>query len=347
MEAGLAVHRPTRRGRRARPYLSTPPASDRRVAEQTPLVSKGLLESNVKYKIRKRTTTGSIHIKLKVLPTNFGLLNCQSTKQKTTILNDWIVDNKLDIAVLTETWLTGTEFDKTIISEICPLGYRCVHVPRKDRRGGGIAIILKKGYKTNIKPSNTYNTFEHMIVLTEFDLLLEVVYLENNIVIVGDFNYDWVGQKHHSTKQKLPSILENLDLTQQVCEPTHVSGSTLNYVISRNDEKTVIASSVVTVEYVSNHCAVLCKLQIEKPKEHWSEVKYRRINKIKNDVFSKDLTSIVNNLSTAGHEDRVKLYFSSLRSILDQHAPVQKRLLLIIPHRPWYTEKITQAKKEK
>ena len=34
------------------------------------------------------------------------------------------------------------------------------------------------------------------------------------------------------------------------------------------DEKTVIASSVVTGEYVSDHCAVLCKIQIEKPKAH-------------------------------------------------------------------------------
>ena len=208
-------------------HICQHPRHQRGGREQTPLVSKGLQGNNVKNKIRKPTTTGSIHIKLKVLPTNFGLLNCQSIKQNTTILNDWIVDNKLDIAVLTETWLTGTEVDKTIISEICPLGYTCVHVPRKDRRGGGIAIILKKGYKTNIKPSNTYSTFEHMIVsivsanlctitlmvlyrpqipactfprattpkdfLTEFDLLLEVVSLENNILIVGDFNYDWVG----------------------------------------------------------------------------------------------------------------------------------------------------------
>ena len=67
-------------------------------------------------------------------------------------------------AVLTETWLTGTEFDKTIISIICPLGFTCVHVPRKDRRGWDIAIILKKGYKTNIQTGNTYNTFDHMIV---------------------------------------------------------------------------------------------------------------------------------------------------------------------------------------
>ena len=94
--------------------------------------------------------------------------------------------------------------------------------------------------------------------------MLEIVYLENNILIVGDFNYDWVGQKHHSTKHKLPSILESLDLTQQVCEPTHVSGSTLDYVISRYDEKTMIASSVVTGEYVYDHCAVLCKLPIKK-----------------------------------------------------------------------------------
>ena len=39
--------------------------------------------------------------------------------------------------------------------------------------------------------------------LTEFDSLLEVVSLENNILRVGDFNYDRVGQKHHSTKQKI------------------------------------------------------------------------------------------------------------------------------------------------
>ena len=84
----------------------------------------------------------------------------------------------------------------------------------------------------------------------------------------------------------------------------------------------------------------LCKFQIGKPKEHWSEVKYRKINKIKNDVFSKDLTLIVNNLATAGHEDRVELYFSSLRNILDQHAPVQNRLLPIRPHSPWYTDEI-------
>ena len=95
--------------------------------------------------------------------------------------------------------------------------------------------------------------------------------------------------------------------------PPQVSGST---------EKTGIASSVVTGEYVSDHCAVLCKLQIKKPKEHWSEVKYR-------------------------HADRVKLYLSSLRSILDQHAPVQKKLLPIRPHSPWYTDEITQAKKER
>ena len=45
-------------------------------------------------------------------------------------------------------------------------------------------------------------------------------------------------------------------------------------MISRNDEKTVIAASVFTGENVSNHCDVLRKLQIEKPKEHWAEVKY-------------------------------------------------------------------------
>ena len=32
---------------------------------------------------------------------------------------------------------------------------------------------------------------------------------------------------------------------------------------------------------------VTYKLQIKKPKEHWSELKYRKINKIKTDFFFK------------------------------------------------------------
>ena len=55
--------------------------------------------------------------------------------------------------------------------------------------------------------------------------------------------------------------------------------------------------------------------------------------------------SMLNNLS--GHEHRVKLYFSSLRSIFDHHAPVQKRLLPIRTHSSWYEDEITQAKKER
>ena len=79
----------------------------------------------------------------------------------------------------------------------------------------------------------------------EFDSLLEVVCFENNILIVGSLNYDWVGQKHHSIKQKLQSIQESLDLTQQVCEPTHFNASTLDYVISLGDEEMAIASFVI------------------------------------------------------------------------------------------------------
>ena len=108
-----------------------------------------------------------------------------------------------------------------------------------------------------------------------------------------------------------------------------------------------VSSSVAIGECISDHCAVLCKLQIGRPKEPWAEVKYRKIGKINNDKFAKDITSKIGTSGTDCDGDLVKLYFSSLRSVLDQHAPVKRRLLPVRRHSPWYTDDITEAKKER
>ncbi|KAK3087899.1 hypothetical protein FSP39_012275 [Pinctada imbricata] len=47
---------------------------------------------------------------------------------------------------ITETWL-GSDIDKGVLSELVPDTHAIYHVPRKDRKGGGVALILNKSFQ--------------------------------------------------------------------------------------------------------------------------------------------------------------------------------------------------------
>ena len=67
-------------------------------------------------------------------------VNCRSVKNKALSICDLIVSNRVDIMAITETWL-GSDVDNIVMSELVPNGYDIYHVPRKTRKGGGVALI--------------------------------------------------------------------------------------------------------------------------------------------------------------------------------------------------------------
>ena len=70
-------------------------------------------------------------------------LNAQSVRTSTHDIRDLIVDEKLDILFLTETWLYSSG-DESCVADFTPTGYTTKSFPRKGRKGGGIAIVSKK-----------------------------------------------------------------------------------------------------------------------------------------------------------------------------------------------------------
>ncbi|ELT92853.1 hypothetical protein CAPTEDRAFT_190539 [Capitella teleta] len=72
--------------------------------------------------------------------TRMCLVNAQSVCNKALQLHDLVLDNDLDLCVITETWLKGDARDNTIVAELTPPGFKLVHRPRQGR-GGGVAII--------------------------------------------------------------------------------------------------------------------------------------------------------------------------------------------------------------
>ena len=145
-----------------------------------------------------------------------ALVNIQSVGNKTYEIREYINDNRLDIFMLTETWL-GT-YDSAKIKEMTPDTHTFMHVPREEGRGGGVGIFISNSFtkmrkdrvpKTDnfelMQVSCMYGGKKLIFILVyrspssngvrfrdEFSLYLESLNVVGSEVFVcGDFNF-WV-----------------------------------------------------------------------------------------------------------------------------------------------------------
>ena len=80
---------------------------------------------------------------------------------------DYLLDHDIDIATITETWLTSERNSVTAV--IGNYGYKLLHTYRNDRGGGGVAILYKSWLKIKpIKQKLTVETFEYLCCTVEF-----------------------------------------------------------------------------------------------------------------------------------------------------------------------------------
>ena len=169
------------------------------------------------------------------------------------------------------------------------------HIPRSTgHRGGGIGILYKTcldiRVADNCQPTNVkYNTFEHAQHLLnmnskrtriitiyhpppsttnglttaqfffEFAMFLEhLISLSEQIVIVGDVNLHLDNTSNNQTREFL-ELLDTLNLSQLVNQPTHRLGHTLDCIITEQDANLVIDICVYT-PWISDHSLVAFKL---------------------------------------------------------------------------------------
>lgn len=81
------------------------------------------------------------------------------------VVKDFAVDNDVDILALTETWLRPGNIDDIDVGTLCPTGYRLLHVPRSQGRGGGgVGVLFKDTLDVNTSVTDSFETFEFMDV---------------------------------------------------------------------------------------------------------------------------------------------------------------------------------------
>ena len=129
-----------------------------------------------------------------------ALVNIQSVGNKTYEIRDYINDNKLDVFVLTETWLNINDSAK--IREMTPDTHTFLHVPRDDKRGGGVGIFISNSF-SKIKKEKVPNT-------DNFELMqVSCVYNGRKLVFIVVYRSPSLSDAHFRDEFRL--YLESLD----------------------------------------------------------------------------------------------------------------------------------------
>ena len=186
-----------------------------------------------------------------------ALVNIQSVGNKTIEIRDYIKDNKLDVLVLTETWLE--EYERAKIKEMTPDTHVFLHVPRENRRGGGVGIFISNSFSKIKKEKVTEpDNFELMQVscvhggtklnfvvvyrrpnssaasfVDEFQTYIEDIdTVGSEVLVCGDFNF-WVDDTENRDAKSFTEAMDTLGFVNRVNKITSRTGHMLDLVLSK------------------------------------------------------------------------------------------------------------------
>ena len=288
----------------------------------------------------------------------------------------------MDICLLQETYLR--KGDQAKFQEIKDRGWEILSAPRKERTGGGVAVIYRA--EMGVKRNNTRNfaTFEHMEVvfenstelfrliniyrppyskkapytqshfLSEFkDFLDDLGNKVGKSLIMGDFNFH-MERPAEFYPNKLQQLLTDFGLLQLVpIEPTHTHGGTLDLAIIDNQSTGLCKGVEIVAEgTTSDHHLLKLDLQLEtkivkrkRPETVW----YRDFDTLDLEKFTEELRSselLTDMLSEPDVDSVVEKFYSTLTELVDKHCPMKKRRKKD-RYTPWMDEELSNLRRKK
>ena len=191
-------------------------------------------------------------------------------------------------------------------------------------------------------PSSKISTF-----FDEFQNLLEFfVPSPSELIITGDFNIHT--DSDLTTSNKFSCILDNFHLKQHIHFPSHDDGHTLDLLITRTSSD-IITHLSHHESYQSDHKSFTFKFFSHiRPTTQRSVIHYRSFKTIDIDNFKSDiLSSPLYTNPASNSSDLSEQLSSTLNSILDIHAPLKSKIVVLRPHTPWTNPEILVAKRER
>ena len=305
------------------------------------------------------------------------MLNIRSIRNKVSHVIEFLNEFNLDILCLTETWLLPS--DMGVVRAALPGSFLISHVPRTSGTGigGGVAVIHSNAINVKHELSNSqFSSFEFMetkfvchgeaihiyviyrpghpgtdrAFMEEFgsflDNLLEV---NGKILICGDFNY-WVDDP--SAKPYSAEFLELVEInnfSNHVYFPTHLSGHTLDLVMSPAGTSFVKDIEALPIDNtISDHAPLTFTLEIAKPKAVKKAITFRSYRNINQDSISNEIKSCFEvNVPDPTAENLTQHYNRSLISLNEKHFPLITKHILVKLDSPWYDHTVASLRRQR
>ena len=180
----------------------------------------------------------------------------------------------------------------------------------------------------------------------EFSTFLEqLAVFSGDILILGDFNFH-LDVATDMNAIKFSSLFNLFGFTQHVREPTHRFGHILDLVLSRSSDRIVSNFVIDSPDVISDHGCVRFRLHVKKPVYERKRISYRNLRSIDFDQFSVNLRESLLFLNLPDDLDCLVNRFNGvLRSLLDTHAPLKTKSIVMRPAAPWFSQEIMTQKR--
>ena len=195
-------------------------------------------------------------------------------------------------------------------------------------------------------PPSKKNRLTPSLFYSEFSDLLDFINLKTNVMLIGDFNVHF-DERDHTVTRKITDLLDVHDLVQLVTVPTHQHGHTLDALVVRASDSLVCDVSVQD-KLVSDHFFVSCKLKLAPVKQEKRQLSSRNIRGIDRCLLKDDVVSAFSDFPHCDDADfMTDCYNTTMKDILDRHAPLVTRSVNARPRAPWHNPSLRTAKQER
>ena len=233
-------------------------------------------------------------------------------------------------------------------------GYEPYHAFREGKRGGGVAVLYKKQLAVKEEGASTseFSSLEYAWVTVSLQLrrkmVLACIYRKQEVsfslfidelsslldkiifkgdaaLIVGDFNA-WVDIEDDVNANSLLTLMSAFGLSQQVQEPTHRNGHTLDQIYV-NECQALIQHEVMndTLGLTTDHMPIMVDLHSCNTQQKTRTIHYRKLKNVDMVAFRNDLKVAYESMQFAENENFETLatqYHNLSSSVVNQHAPL-------------------------
>ena len=209
----------------------------------------------------------------------------------------------------------------------------------QETNGKKCTILLVPVYRDQYVAMDTF--------INEFDQLLQsLVVMNAYLVISGDFNIWWGSSSDDAVRFR--DLLDSFDLSQHVTMPTNSFNHILDLVVtskyaqsSKVPFKPSISDVTVNDVSLSDHYLVYFQVDFIKcVKKKNKTIYHRHYKSIDKDAFREELSILIseqlNEFKDAPFHTRSVLFNNSLADLLDEHAPLKKKVIKDVPGSSWF-----------